>query len=506
MPLPSLRRICIAIIAATSVLIPLSALASKRVALVIGNGAYLHATHLPNPRNDAVAITGKLKELGFDVVEGYDLDYEALSPKVREFARASRDADVAIFFYAGHGIAIGGENYLVPIDAQLADSTAIDFELYPISTIIKQMSYSNGANLIFLDACRDNPLADMLSRSSQATRSIAPSGLASMDVVDNGYGTGIAFATQPGAVAMDGKGGNSPFTEALLKHLGAVNTPITSVMNRVTGDVFETTEQAQRPWFNASFTGDVYLNWVEAPAPPPPAVPVVATTGEAAPAMAPVAAMGGEDEKFMFDIARESGDPADYQIYIDAYPSGRYAAFALQGIARAQNVSDRDPAPAVAMASSEVRSFEPYSPLILRVTPQLLAAPSSDVTEQSLEMDKAKRREVQARLNAAGVDVGFPDGALGPQSRRGIQAWQGRTGLMQTGYLNASQLELLSVQTEATYVAVLAAANARRSTQTRTRAKPAPAQAQAKTTRNSNSLADTVLGRAFQDLVNGGRD
>ncbi len=161
---------------------------------------------------------------------------------------AAQGSDVALFFYAGHGIAVNGQNYIVPVDAQLADPTAVDFETIPVNMITDQMKFGNGVNLVLLDACRDNPMAAQLSSVSGATRSLSVStGLAEMDLQNAGEGLAIAFATSPGAVAEDGSEGNSPFTAALLRHIGAANTDFTEIMSRVTGDVYKNTDQRQRP-------------------------------------------------------------------------------------------------------------------------------------------------------------------------------------------------------------------------------------------------------------------
>ncbi len=440
---------------------PLQALAGN-IALVIGNGAYEHSAPLANPRNDATAIAAKLRLLGFETVEGYDLTRDEMADKVREFSGHAREADLSLFFYAGHGLQVDGENYLLPVDAVMVDETAIDFEAFPVEMITRQMSYTKGANIIILDACRDNPLAEQLSRSlGDSSRSIGKSGaLAAMDVTDNGRGTGIAFATSPGEVAADGDGEHSPFTEALLRHIGTPNLPITSIMSRVTGEVYEATGQQQRPWFNQSFTGDVVLYTAALPEPE-------IAAAEPAAGSAP-AAQSSEDERFMFETARDSGHLEDYQIYLEFYPNGRYAPFARSAIERLEAEARQDPVaaePAVATASRSVPAsgaaeYDPNAPLVLVVTAEVRNAPATQVTEQGLFLDREKLREVQARLNASGIDVGWPDGVVGPNTRSGISSWQMTNGLPPTGYLNALQFQLLTSQTEATFATYLAAPKA----------------------------------------------
>ena len=203
-----------------TVLAALPSLAAGRVALVVGNGAYEHSTPLPNPANDAADVAAALKGLGFAVIEGLDLDRTAFEAKLREFARAARGAEAALFFYAGHGLQVEGRNYLLPVDARLSEEVDLEFEALELRAFLKQMR--SRANLVFLDACRDNPLAQDLARSMGASRSAAIG--RGLGRVDAASGTLIAYATQPGNVAADGKGRNSPFTTALLEHIDGTRT------------------------------------------------------------------------------------------------------------------------------------------------------------------------------------------------------------------------------------------------------------------------------------------
>jgi uncharacterized caspase-like protein len=191
-----------------------SAHAQKRVALVIGNSAYQGTPALTNPRNDATAMVTALKKRGFQLIEGFDLDKAAFDRKVRDFADALSGAKVGLFFYAGHGLQVGGQNYLVPVDAKLSTAAALDWEMVRLDLVQRTMERETKTNLVFLDACRDNPLARNLARamgtrSAEIGRGFAP--------VESGVGTLISFSTQPGNVALDGSGRNSPFTGALAK-------------------------------------------------------------------------------------------------------------------------------------------------------------------------------------------------------------------------------------------------------------------------------------------------
>ena len=235
-----------------------AAAADKRVALVLGNGAYQHAQPLLNPVRDGQAIQAKLEELGFSVLSGFDLTKLQTQEIIARFAREVRGSDVALFFYAGHGMQVSGLNYLVPVDARLEDETSLDFEAVPVDFVLRQMSRETRVRLVFLDACRDNPLAEAFASAHPSGG--ASSGLAEIKFSDGGAGTLVAFATSPMQVAYDGAGEHSPFSAALLSHLGEKNVPLTTVMTRVTGDVYKATGGKQRPWVNVSLTDEVRLN------------------------------------------------------------------------------------------------------------------------------------------------------------------------------------------------------------------------------------------------------
>jgi len=228
----------------------------RRVALVIGNGNYRFATKLGNPANDASDIAGALRKLGFEVVEGRDLDKRGIEDKLREFSRKLAGAKLALFFYAGHGMQVAGRNYLVPVDAKLEQPGDLRLDTIDIADVLSQMEAEPRVNLVFLDACRDNPLARSFARSMGARSASVGQGLA---LVQSAIGTMIAYATQPDAVALDGDGRNSPFTKALLKHIATPAVDISTVMRRVRAEVIAETSERQVPWDHSSLVGDVVL-------------------------------------------------------------------------------------------------------------------------------------------------------------------------------------------------------------------------------------------------------
>jgi hypothetical protein len=240
--------------------------ADKRVALVIGNSAYQHAPVLKNPGNDAVDMVASLRKLGFEVIEGLDLDKAAMDRTIRDFAEALNDAQVGVFFYSGHGVQVNGQNYLVPVDAQLTTAAALDFEMVPLDLVHRTMEREAKANVIFLDACRDNPLSRNLARAMGTRSANISRGLAA---VESGVGTLISFSTQPGNVALDGNGRNSPFAGALAKRILTPGDDLSTLLINVRNDVMEATNGKQIPWEHSALRARLYFQQVEGSKPTP---------------------------------------------------------------------------------------------------------------------------------------------------------------------------------------------------------------------------------------------
>lgn len=249
----------------------------RRVALVVGNGAYAETAALPNPPNDARAVAAALRGLGFEVLEATDLDHPAMVETLAGFAERLEGARVGLFFYAGHSLHVAGENYLVPVDARLNREVQVRLQTVPLQTVLQTMEAEVPTRVVLLDACRDNPLARTLARGMGATRSAAVGqGLAA---IETGLGTLIAYSTSPGEVAPDGLGSHSPFTAALLEHIGTPGLEVELVLGRVRRSVYQATGGRQRPWSSSSLRDEVYLvPKREAPSPPvaAPSPPVAA--------------------------------------------------------------------------------------------------------------------------------------------------------------------------------------------------------------------------------------
>jgi uncharacterized caspase-like protein len=230
--------------------------AEKRVALVIGNGAYKNAPKLPNPPNDASDVAAALARSGFDIIFETNLDQLGMQEASIRFAREARTADVALFYYSGHALQFAGVNYLVPIDAELRDEADLR-RMTRADQILADLQQAKNLRILVLDACRDNPFAEDLKRSIGHSRSAnIGRGLAKMESPD---GAIVSYATQSGRTADDGAGRNSPYTSAFLKRIVEKDN-ITAVFQHIGADVYENTKGSQVPELSLSFFGEYYLN------------------------------------------------------------------------------------------------------------------------------------------------------------------------------------------------------------------------------------------------------
>ena len=421
--------------------------AAARVALVIGNGDYKSAPKLTNPSIDAHAVAASLKRLGFEVIEGYDLASSDMRGKLGEFSTAIREAKVALVYYAGHGVSIDEENYLLPTDLLVRSASELEINGLSVTAIMRQMKREERANIVILDACRDNPFSkDMAGdkrRGVDGGRGLSP--------IEGGLAKGslIAFATDPKQTALDGlQGDNSPFTKALLKNIETPGITIDAMMGRVRDEVWSVTDHKQMPWVNTSLVGgDLYLN-------PVAVAPVVATAVPGQPAAA------GPDrvtmENRLWDSAEKSASAEDYQVYVDAYPTGIYAQMAKNRIARLsgkiaaivpQTAALRaDPA---APASLAAEPIVPAKPPV--TTAELKADIATPATEKLLNMSDALRRELKLRLKVLGFDSGSDTPKFDDKTRIQIGEWQKSHEISATTALSRIQVAALTEQSEAQY-------------------------------------------------------
>jgi uncharacterized caspase-like protein len=371
--------------------------AEKRVALVIGNGAYQNTAPLTNPSHDAADMAGALKRLGFEVVDGRDLDKRTMERLIRQFAIQLVGADVALFFYAGHGLQVGGQNYLVPTDARLAGEGDVDFESLALNLVIKQMEREAKTSLVLLDACRDNPLARNLARTMGTRSSQIGQGLAE---VRTGVGTLIAFSTQPGYVALDGAGRNSPYTEALLKHVEVPGKDVSGVLVEVRNDVLKATNGRQVPWEHTSLTGQVYLRAAPAPAP----------EAAAAPPEKPPSAAGGYEKDLeiaLWNSVKDSKSTAMIDAYLGRYPNGVFAGLARVMVAQLREAQAKE----AQLKETQEKPKEPARVAALP-TPEVKAPPMTD--------PEVLARALQTELKRVGCDPGKIDGKWGGKAKEAL--------------------------------------------------------------------------------------
>lgn len=276
----------------------------KRVALVIGNGDYLHAKSLPNPVNDAKDMTEKLQSLGFRVFAGTNMKKTEMITRIREFGEElAANGGVGLFFYAGHGVQFEGENYLIPVDADIKAEDEIDVFLVSIEIVLKKLATArNDLNIILLDACRDNPFAG----SWKVNRSTgSDGGWAKMNAP---RGTVLFYATAPGSVASDGKGRNGLFTSTLLDHISQPDLELSKFIKTVIGDVSTKSKNTQTPWNESSFAGDFYFVKGSKPS-------EIKTLDKS---------LSEErlNEENAWKEASESNDPEDFRFFLDEFPNG----------------------------------------------------------------------------------------------------------------------------------------------------------------------------------------
>ena len=227
---------------------------AARRAFVVGNSKYTHIPSLPNPANDAADLAAKLKALDYQVTLELDVGRAQFLRSFQAFSATLSADDLALIYFAGHGMQIGGENYLFPVDARVEKEDDAKQYLVPLNALLADLSRITRSRILILDACRNNPFADEIAKL-QTTRSAgAARGLAR---VYAGVGSFIIYSTQPGNVALDGTGRNSPFTDALLRHISIPNADVHAVMRRVRGDVQRTTAEQQVPWENSSLVDEV---------------------------------------------------------------------------------------------------------------------------------------------------------------------------------------------------------------------------------------------------------
>jgi uncharacterized caspase-like protein len=305
-----LLRLCPLLLAVALLFGTGPAFAGKRVALVIANSAYQHAPSLTNPVNDGSVMARTLKEAGFDIVDSRrDLTAQETRRVLREFADGTRDADIAVVYYAGHGIEVEGSNYLIPVDAKLERDTDVFDEALSLDRVLVAVEPAKQLRLVILDACRDNPFGKTMKRTI-ASRGVGR-GLAQVEPTSSN--TLIAYSAKAGFTAQDGDGANSPFTVALSKHLTTPGLDVRRAFGFVRDDVLKSTGNKQEPFVYGSLGGEDV-----------PLVPVkVTAAAAAAPAPNPQA-----DIRRDYELALQVGNRPAWDAFLAQHPDGFYASLA----------------------------------------------------------------------------------------------------------------------------------------------------------------------------------
>jgi uncharacterized caspase-like protein len=380
-----------------------SSLAGKRVALVIGNSSYQNVAALANPANDATAITEMFRKASFDVVESRrDLKYMDMRRALRDFADKARGTDIAVIYFAGHGLEVDGTNYVVPVDAVLERDADVDDEAIGLNRILLAAEPATKLRLVILDACRDNPFAKKMKRTI-ASRSL---GRGLIGVEANKPNTFIAFAAKEGSTAADGDGRNSPFSTALLKHLTRPGLDIRKAFGYVRDDVMSATGNQQEPYTTNSLGGDD-VALVPAAASPP------AASGNA-----------NADIRRDYELAERVGTREAWDSFVAANPSGFYADLAKAQrnklAAEGARASEQAKAAAQSKAAEEARLVAERKKQIedaklaaaeqAKTAAQAMAAEDERLTLEKarLEAEKAKKLE-EARIASAAQATPKPD-------------------------------------------------------------------------------------------------
>ncbi|UWQ54735.1 caspase family protein [Leisingera caerulea] len=380
----------------------------RRIALVIGNSRYQHVTRLLNPSNDAKDLAKVLKEIGFEVTSGYDLDFRSMRLAIRDFSEQAEKADIVLVYFAGHGIEVGGENYLIPTNAELKRDRDVDFEAIRLEALLASLEASDGLKIVLVDACRNNPFSVQMA-SSNATRSIGR-GLARIEP----SGVLVGYAAKGGTFALDGKGRNSPYASALLKHLTEPGLELGKLFRKVRDTVYASTGGEQEPFVYGSLPGrDIFL------VPPKLAAP----TGEPA----QTAALPETDSEVQKDYSRAASmnSVVGWMDFLSKHSDRTdhwLVKLAQERLAKV--VAERDIR----------RGFSEREPWLTSAI-----APDGE----TINLSRNDRVLVQKALNMMGFDVGSFDGQFGPKTKQAIAAARIRAGLFRGVEVDRALLRIL---------------------------------------------------------------
>jgi hypothetical protein len=485
-----------------------AALMEKRVALVIGNGAY-HSDIpvLPNASNDSRAVAKALMRLGFEVHHGEDLTEGKMGDLLAKFARSVAGADVGLFFYAGHGLQFEGENYLIPVDAtRMEHEWSIELETLPISSVLRAIKGAK-MKLIFLDACRDNPLPQTLAEANPSRSLAVSQGLVE---IQHGPETFVAFAAEPGKVAADGDTRHSPFTQALLRNIETPGLEVNDLLTKIRSRVVKDTGGEQTPVHFSKLTKDFYfeprsaeiVHWENAQQIRDPLEKknalldfverfpesqLVLEAKKQLREVEPQIAKLSEIEAVNRQLARCENylnqnyldmATACYRQVLEQDPGNdealegintvmeNYASLVEQSISQGhrvlaekhlQRMEEIKPTSFLLPALYQKLGKLPAEPKvrsepIRRDSEALVASPESSPTgeptpeqlEAALRLQKRTKRNIQIGLKSLGFDPRGADGIFGRNTRAAIKLYQQNAGYLVTGFLTSEQASRLA--------------------------------------------------------------
>ena len=382
-----------------------------RVALIIGNATYTNANPLANPLNDAADLSAALAAAGFDVTEANDLTLDGMRDALKAFRTKANGSDIAMVFYAGHGLEVENRNYLVPVDADLQTGSDVLYDTIPLELLNDAVSGAKTLSLVILDACRSNPFAQ---RFADTSRSVGRG----LSVIEPAAGTLVAYAARDGTIAADGDDRNSPYTRALLKYIAEPGLDVNLMFRKVRDHVMAETRNEQEPFVYGSLPGRaIYL-----------VPPVDVASTEIAPLTAPVADSGKPPigEEFAWALVKDTTNVTALSEFINAFPQGAHID---EAIARMQVISG---------PSSPGIELEPVtSGTTLDVPVPATEKQGTQVRETTVAdigiAPEINERElvtlVQTEMNRLGCNLGRPDGDWGPRSKNALGRYAKEKGL-----------------------------------------------------------------------------
>jgi hypothetical protein len=330
---------------------------AKRVALIVGNSSYQNVPQLPNPSRDATSVGQMFKGAGFEVTMVTNVGNLDFKRAIRKFETDADQADIAVIYYAGHGIEIGGTNYLIPIDARLASDRDAEDEAIPLERMVSSADGAQKLRVVILDACRDNPFTVRMRRERKVANRAVSSGLGKVEPTSTD--TLIAYAAKAGSTAEDGVGDHSPFTTAILKNLTVPGLDIRLAFGRVRDEVMKSTANKQEPFVYGSLGGG-NISLVPAP-----------TVTQEAPAT---------DVKADYDLVAKIGSRRAWEVFLNTYKTGFYA-----DLARAQLASLTDQVPKTEASPSTTGNIKTAG-----VGPETIAPGRESSSKEALDWDRVK--------------------------------------------------------------------------------------------------------------------